>query len=1014
MPTGIVGTSVTAGVERLLLTVTGTNFAINFNLDTEEPQSQFEWVPSGGCPIDTCLFTVTPVSQTQFTVQVPNEFIAYPDPGAAVAVVNPGNIASDPFPFPINPRVTNTAMPQAYLNVPYAAYITTGGTPVYTVNPPFAGGVPGLSPVGSAIGGGMVMGTPTYLGTSSGAAMVLDAWSQTAPSRDYTVNVALLPGGEVGVPYATQSPFAGVGPYIFVITSGSLPPGISLILANQTLSIVGTPTAAGSYTATVQAESPIGAIVTTGSISIDVYPQAVIYTSSLGAMPATGSFSVQLGAQGGMMPYTWSVSSGSLPTGLTLNQSTGVISGTPTGKGAAFTIKVTDLAGIFSTKTYTLDYALQLTPAALPAGQVGTNYVQGLSVSGGSGSYTCSLGQGAPAWIGIYAPCQLMGPPVAGSFTFNVQVADQLDGQTLTQQYTVAISPPGLTVTASSPLADTPMGATISIPLAAAGGTPPYKWSVTGGSLPSGASLSAAGVLTGAATAQGVFTFTATVTDSAGATASKSLGIKILPSLLTVTTTALPNGFGQTAYSATVIATGGVPPYRWSANGLPPALTIDSATGAISGTPGPQGNFPLTVTVTDSVGTTNTTTLTIKVTVAPLQITSLALASAMATVAYTGRLAASGGVLPYTWMPVGQTPAGFVVLSNGTVSGTYPQFAVLSFPVRVVDGQGNTAAAMVGLKIDPAPLAIGQTTLPSGTAGMAYTQPMSATGGVPPFTWTASLPAGLAINPNTGAITGASLVGGPQTLVVTVTDITGISTANTYPVTFAMLPLPGVSFGPVTAAPAAQPKLVFSLASLYPLAITGTAAMTLKPDGSVGDPSVVFASGKNTLPFTIPVGLGSGTFSTGANRFQTGTVVGTITITLSLQAGGLDITPSPAPVFQIRIAPQAPVITGMTAVRDGGFLDVTVQGFSDTREVQQAFFVLGIAPGGSVTPTSFTLPLSSVFASYYQSSASATTGGQFLLSQQFVVMGNVNQIQSVSGTLTNSVGGSSSFTVQAQ
>jgi hypothetical protein len=67
-----------------------------------------------------------------------------------------------------------------------------------------------------------------------------------------------------------------------------------------------------------------------------------------------------------------------------------------------------------------------------------------------------------------------------------------------------------------------------------------------------------------------------------------------------------------------------------------------------------------------------------------------------------------------------------------------------------------------------------------------------------------------------------------------------------------------------------------------------------------------------------------------------------------------------------------------------------------------------------VTPTSFTLPLSSVFASYYQSSASATTGGQFLLSQQFVVMGNVNQIQSVSGTLTNSVGGSSSFTAQAQ
>lgn len=218
----------------------------------------------------------------------------------------------------------------------------------------------------------------------------------------------------------------------------------------------------------------------------------------------------------------------------------------------------------------------------------------------------------------------------------------------------------------------------------------------------------------------------------------------------------------------------------------------------------------------------------------------------------------------------------------------------------------------------------------------SFSVQLGAQGGMAPYTWSVSsgsLPTGLTLNPSTGVISGTP-TGKGRAFTIKVTDLAGIVSTKTYTLDY-LLQL----------TPAAQPKLVFSLASLYPLAMTGAATMAFQPDGSVGDPSVVFASGKNTLPFTIPVGSGSGTFSTGANRFQTGTVVGTITITLSLQAGGLDITPSPAPVFQIRIAPLAPVITGMTAVRDGGFLNVTVQGFSETREVQQAFFVLGIVPG---------------------------------------------------------------------
>jgi hypothetical protein len=1019
-PSSPLTTSVTAGVSGLMLTVTGTNFALNYPFaagypDGSPPQSQLVWVPSaGGCPIASCVFSVIPTSLTQFVTSIPDALIAGADPGATLVVLNPGNVASPAFPFPVNPKLTTTAVPQAWVNVPYAAYITTGGTPVYTVNAPFTGGVPGLSPTGSALGGGRIMGTPTLLGTFSGAATVLDAWGQTSASHAYAVNVGRLPTAEQGLPYLQQSPFVGVGPYIFTITSGSLPPGISLIFANQMLSLVGTPTASGAYTAAVRVDSPPGNTVTTGSIVINVLTPPAISTASLGPMTPGGYFEASVIASGGLTPYTWSLLSGSLPTGLSLNPTTGLINGVPTGSASTFTIKVTDQAGLTSTKTYFLDYVLQLTPTTLPAGQLGTTYIQYLGVSGGTGSYTCSFGPGAPSWLYINPPCMLGGPPPsAGTFTFTVQVADKVDGQFLTQQYALVINPLVLTVTTASPLPATPLGA-ISIPLAAAGGYPPYKWSVTSGSLPPGASLSTAGVVTGATTAQGSFTFTATVTDSVNGTASKSFTVSIIASVLTITTAALPNGFGQTAYSATVGVAGGVPPYKWSANGLPSALTINSSTGVISGTPGPQGTFSFTVTVTDSAGATKTAAFTIAVTIGPLQITSVALPSGNATIAYTTQLTASGGVLPYTWMPVGQIPAGFVVLSNGTLSGVYPQFAVLSFPVRVVDGQGDTADALVGLKINPAPLVISPATLPGGTAGGAYTPALSATGGVPPFTWTASLPAGLTINPATGAISGASLVGGPQTLVVTVTDITGISTTITYSVTFAMQPLPAVTFGPVPGVPATGPKLVFSLASLYPLAITGTATIAFKPDGSVTDPSVVFISGKNTLPFTIPVGSGSGTFAAGANFFQTGTLVGNITITLSLQAGGLDITPSPAPSLQIRIPPLAPVITSVTGARNGGIVTVTAQGYSDTREMVQGFFLLGIVPGSNVTPNAFTLPMSSIFATFYSGSSSATTGGGFLLTQQFAVMGNTSQIQTVGVSLTNSIGVSNSMIVPLQ
>src|SRR5207249_2193484 len=134
---------------------------------------------------------------------------------------------------------------------------------------------------------------------------------------------------------------------------------------------------------------------------------------------------------------------------------------------------------------------------------------------------------------------------------------------------------------------------------AASGGTPPYRWT---GSPPAGLSLSADGAVSGTPTTAGNFNFTATVTDSASKTASRSFAITINAPSLSITTTPRPAGSVPSPHSPSLAASGGTPPYRWS--GAPPAGLSLSAEGAVSGTPTTAGNFNFTATVTDSASKT--------------------------------------------------------------------------------------------------------------------------------------------------------------------------------------------------------------------------------------------------------------------------------------------------------------------------------------------------------------------------------------------------------------------------
>src|SRR5262249_2798487 len=128
-----------------------------------------------------------------------------------------------------------------------------------------------------------------------------------------------------------------------------------------------------------------------------------------------------------------------------------------------------------------------------------------------------------------------------------------------------------------------------------------------------GLGISSAGVISGTPTTLGTFTVSVSVKDSVGGTATASLSITINPAPLRITTTGLsPVPLGQ-SFSVGFGATGGTPPYTWSAGGLPNGVSIAS-NGTVSGTPTALGTSSITVTVTDAGKQTASATLSLIVT----------------------------------------------------------------------------------------------------------------------------------------------------------------------------------------------------------------------------------------------------------------------------------------------------------------------------------------------------------------------------------------------------------------
>ncbi len=264
-----------------------------------------------------------------------------------------------------------------------------------------------------------------------------------------------------------------------------------------------------------------------------------------------------------------------------------------------------------------------------------------------------------------------------------------------------------LTVSTAS-LGGGQVGTAYTQTLAATGGTTPYAWTVTTGTLPAGLTLSTAGVIAGTPTTVGTASFTVQAADAAtpALTATKALTIAVTAAPLAIGTASLPDGQIGAGYAQTLAATGGTAPYLWTITSgmLPAGIALNTSTGLISGTPTTAGLRPIVVQVTDAAAGMTVRALSINITSVPtaLSVSTASLANASVGVAYARTLTAAGGSAPYTWsIGAGILPAGLVLDANsGMISGAPSTGGSTSFAVQVTDSTGTIAAKTLTLTVN--------------------------------------------------------------------------------------------------------------------------------------------------------------------------------------------------------------------------------------------------------------------------------------------------------------------------
>jgi uncharacterized protein YhjY with autotransporter beta-barrel domain len=883
-------------------------------------------------------------------------------------IASNGYIGSDSFTFRASNAAGNSNTATVTLNVAaptiavggttpagtrgtaYGATLTvSGGTAPYSIRLT-AGALPaGLTLSTSSATTATISGTPTASGTFTGTITATDSSNPTTASGSYSFSITIagptatisppagaLPGGTVGFAYSqTFTTNGATAPYTYALTAGTLPAGMTLA-ANGSFS--GTPTMAGSYSFSVTSTDSSsagsgGPYTATASYTLSIAaPVIVVQPATLPASTVGVAYSQTFTASGGTGPYSYAVTAGALPAGMTL-ASNGTFGGTPTAGGSfGFTVTATDSstgtgAPFSGSRAYTFTVqaaTITVAPTALPVATGGQAYSQQVSASGGTAPYTYTTSGPLSAGLSLSSTGLISGTPTqAGSFTFTVTATDSSTGGNQPggryagqRSYTLTVAAPTIAVApASAALPNGTVGIAYSQTFTATGGTGPYTYTLAAGAIPAGMTLTTGGQFSGTPTAGGSFTFTVRATDAAGFSGDRAYTLGINAPNQSLAPPVLPDGTRNVAYSQQLTASGGTAPYsyRVAAGTLPSGLTLSSS-GVISGTPSASGSFTFTASAIDSSTGSGPfsvqRTYTVAINAPAITIAPATLPAATTRIAYSQQLSASGGTAPYTFaVTAGTLPAGLTLVTDGTLAGSATAMGSYSFTVTATDANGNTGARGYTLVVNAPAITLAPAALPDTTVGSAYSQAIIASGGSGGFTYAVTagaLPAGLTLSTG-GTLSGTATAGGTFTFTVSVTDANGNTGSRAYTLAVGA---PTIAIAS-DALPAATTRIAYS----QQLTATGGTAPYSYAVTAGALPAGITLAANGTLSGTATT-AGSYTFSVSARDASTGSgpYTGTRSYTLVVSSPAIVIAPATLPEATTRIAySQALTATGGTA-----------------------------------------------------------------------------------------------------